>query len=417
MTMTLINTSTISRSTSMESINSSLFDFIDDDRSISNSTASAKDVEVSFDISNFDDDDLVSLHSKNSVDQWLALAASPVPNKTRPPMTSPPPVTMINMSIVVSDSEECSSSEQSSVDDEEGYGLGFAPLDDDDDFITDGEYSPFTGGATVVSQSDSESAHSSEESVGEASTPFLSNVTPIVATVQTLAAPLPAPTMKAQQQQVIQDWNDLRVVDLKEELKRRGLKRTGRKAVLVERLIQDDRERTALRLVANQDDDEYGESSAEPTPDETIDSDVGNFDDIFSNRAEKEMLAQFSSDGVCEAISDTELMTMMTTDIIDTPVEALSKEEISRPPSTEGEDAIARVLHYLRFYQPNKTLFKEAHETVMACFEKGVATNSLKDVPGIVFERFVEIMGHDFIHIFQASAHFDKATVLRAQWY
>ena len=120
--MTLINTATLSRSNSMDSINSSLFDFMDDDQSIT----STKDVmEVSFDMSNLDDDDLVSLHSQSSVDQWLALAATPIPKKNnRQPMTSSP-ISMINMSIVVSDSEDDSSSEQSSIDHDNGFGFEF----------------------------------------------------------------------------------------------------------------------------------------------------------------------------------------------------------------------------------------------------------------------------------------------------
>ena len=121
-----------------------------------------------------------------------------------------------------------------------------------------------------------------------------------------------------------------------------------------------------------------------------------------------------------QAISDTEWMTLMNEDIIELSVESESElvddHPQERPASTEGEDAIARVLHYLRFYQPNKVLFKEVHEMVINCFEKGVATNSLDDFPGIVFENFVAIMGQAFLPIFEVSTQFDMETVLRVKW-
>lgn len=405
--MTLLTTATISRSPSMESISSSLFDFIEDDSSFSgSSSASMKDADVSFDIANLDDDDMVSLHSKSSVNGWLALVASPVPKKTRPSMASPP-VSMINMSIVISDSEDESSSEQSLGDGDFGFGL--TPLDDD--FCNDEvQCSPGNGGATVVSLSDSENASSYASVVIEPSTPLFLDIAD-VETAQTHVSPVPVPAVKVQQHQSFRDWSSLRVVDLKEELKSRRLRCSGRKAVLIARLTEDDQERAALASVANEGGNhyQYGESSVET-------SQCEQFNDMFSDHAEMETLAQFSSDGACEAFSDEELMALMTDDLMEKPVEeeteSVPAEEMSGSALTDGYLAVARVLHYLLFFQPNKMLFKNVLSMVSESFEKGVATSSLDDVPGIVFERFVEILGQDFLPIFQASVQFSEAEVL-----
>ena len=383
--MTPITIATISRSPSIASISSSLFDFIDDDNSVSSSSsssASIKDVEVSFDMAKLDDDDLVSLHSKSSVEEWLALVASPIPKKTRPPMTSPP-VSMINMSIVVNDNEDESSSEQSLDDDDFGFGLTSS---DDDFYNTEAHCAPGNGGATVVSLSDSESASSSDSVVVEPATPLLLDIADVV-TTQIQVAPVTAPAVKVQEQQIIRDWSILRVIDLKAELKCRRLKCSGRKAVLVARLTEDDQVRAALAAVANEDDDV-----------------------------------------ACETFSDTELMTLMTGELLEDPVEqkmvspktlkvdSVPAEGMSGSASTEGELAIARVLHYLRFYHSNKKLLSRVHAVVYESFEKGIATNSLDDVPGVVFESFVNIMGQDFLPIFQASLQFSEAEVRSVEW-
>ena len=367
-----MNTSTattISRSNSMESISSAMFDFLEKENDTSSvvqvdvETSFETSFEASIDMADFDFDDTASWQSKSSADVWLALVATPKAKKTSAPLSP----SLINMSIIVSDSESDSDDEHSLNDDD----FGLDTFDNDDDNC----------GLSVVS-------------LEEPTKPLLVGVVDVVPIVRA-AQPLKSfPVEALQKRQRLQNWSMLRVVDLKEELKRRGLKLSGIKAQLVARLEESDRERTAeavVNYVSDSDDEE----------------EVFDVADIFSEHAEDHIIGTCTS-AACHALSDEDVASMMGGRVIDSPVKQRQQVVV------QGDDAVARMLHYLRFYQNNQELFRAAHAIVHECYY----TNNGKsqNVSGLIFERFVEIMGEGFLPIFQYSLRLSLAEVRSAAW-
>jgi len=209
---------------------------------------------------------------------------------------------------------------------------------------------------------------------------------------------------KPQEEDLTTDWSALRVIDLRQELKNRGLKMVGRKADLIARLEEYEQERTAIKQQANSNifinNNEMGDNG-------DYDSDSGDEEETYD--VEPIVVGKSQRNVSVAAPIAVKKKAHTVVPFTQCPMQPCTILRV-------GDDEVAKVLHFLRFYYHRRTpqLLRAAREIVWKYHECN--PDKSKSAAGPIFQGFMALLGPFFSVVLQGSLRLSVEEVRNTAW-